>query len=466
MRAALGFAAVHAVFALPGIALLHALGLVSRLRQVPAALGPGYFCGLAAVLPVLIALLVAGMTVGLAQFLAVSLGLTAALGAVGLWRRPEPDMPAAAAPAAGVDVWLSRAVVAALVLFFVVGATAFANLPTDGDDWGIWSYKALALFEFGDLHPGLFDGTQPGPGVPGHPILQPLLESLFFRAMAGPFLQEWHVALWIIFATFVWTAAWLMRTRGTGAVALVPLAILALTARSRGMIALGFADVTVAAFLAAGALAIGLWLDSGRGRYALLGGVFLAAAANTKNEGAAAAVAILLVAAAVVHLARLRAWRALIPAGAVTAAGFAAWSWWRADHHIDNPDLTPFGDALDWTFLTDRLDLLSSATGRMFLQLANQGDWSWLVPCFLALAIACLVQGLARRVAAFYLATAGLMMLSLIWVYWTAATEDGTLLRVSADRVGTGVVFVCAVGAVHLIASVIAPARDDQRKVR
>jgi hypothetical protein len=68
---------------------------------------------------------------------------------------------------------------------------------------------------------------------------------------------------------------------------------------------------------------------------------------------------------------------------------------------------------------------------------------------------------MARRVAAFYLGVATLMMLSLFWVYWTVEADNGHLLGVSSDRVVTGVVFVCGVGIVHLVAVLLDGARGE-----
>jgi hypothetical protein len=455
MRAGLGFAAVHVVFAAAGMALLYALGLVSRLRALTWALGPAYFCGLAAVMPVLILLLVLGVPVRLPLFAAVSLALTAAFGAAGLAaaRRGREPLPVPAPAPTRIEAAGALAAIAALALFFGVGTTSFENLATLGDDWAIWSYKGLALFEFGVLQPEIFEGTDPGPSQPGHPVLQPLLQSLFFRAMSGPHLQEFHAALWIVFASFVWTVAFLLRSRGAGLPLLAPLAALALTPGSQQFVAIGYADVTVAGFTAAGALAIGLWLDDGDSRYALLGSILLAAAANSKSEGLVAAALVLVAAAAAIAFARLREWRSWFAAVGIASAGAAPWVAWRARHGIENADVRPLTEALDWSLLSDRTDRLSRAIGELFEQLSNQGRWVWIVPCFLVLGIVCLANGTARRQAGFYLGTATLMMLVLFWVYWTTRRQDfDTYLHFSADRVVTGVVFVSGVGLMHLIA--------------
>src|SRR5204862_6853182 len=150
------------------------------------------------------------------------------------------------------------------------------------------------------LHPAHLD----------YPLLQPLLEALTFRAMGGIHLQEWHMSLWIVFASFVWTAGYLLRSRGSSVlVVLAPLGAIALSPYSAYLTTTGYADVTLACFVGAGALAVGLWLDGGRVEYGLLGAVLLAGAANVKNEGQTAAAAILVAALVLLRVGRDGRWR-------------------------------------------------------------------------------------------------------------------------------------------------------------
>jgi hypothetical protein len=465
MRPALGFAGTHLAFAVAGMALLFALGLVRRPRQLPAALGPAYVCGLAAVMPVLILLLVIGAPVTLPTLFATVLVLTAALGAVGVrgirrGRAPEAADPPAASP---VELWATRVAVAAVALFAAVGSSAFAKIPTLGDDFSIWSAKAIALFSFdGRLNHDVFAGGALGPPHLDYPLFQPLLESLFYRAMDGLHLQEMHMMLWILFIAFIWTVGFLLRERGVPAILMLPpLAVLVVAPGSARFVATGYADVPVGCFVALGALCVGLWLDDGPREYALLGGVFLAAAANIKNEGLIAAVFILATALAVTAVTRSGRWRPVLTGAAIAAAGAAPWVIWRSSHGIANDDVHPLATSLDWHFLTSRLDRLSAAAGKVVLQLADQAQWSWIAPCFLALAIVCLVTGSARRQAVFYLVTATLMALGLLWVYWTGKLRIGYWLTFSANRVTIAIVFVSAVGLVHLVALLLrAPTRS------
>jgi hypothetical protein len=462
MRAALGFAGLHLVFVVTGLALLYALGFVTRVRHVPFAIGPAYLAGLAAVMSALVLLLVVGVAVRLPQLAAVAGAMTVSFGAIGYLRMRSgrsPDDHPPAPYSSAVEAWLTRGSIAVLALFLAIGATSFSKLPTVGDDWTIWSYKALAFFHFGgNLHHETFLQEPFGAAHADYPILQPLLESLFFRAMGGVHLQEFHIALWIIFAAFVWTLAFLVRSCGSRLTVLLgPLAAVTLASGAVKPIATGYADGTVACFAAAAVLCFGLWLDDGRARYALLGAILLGAAANTKNEGLAAAAVVLLAALVVLLLARLPRWWIWLAATAIVSAATVPWVAWRSSHDLTNGDLTPVADALSWSFLTDRGDRLGQAFGKLLAQLGSQGVWLWIVPCFLLLAVSCIVaRPDLRRQAGFYLAVATLMLLSAVWVYWTGRLAIGGWLYYSADRIVTTVVFVCAGGLLHLLARTLA----------
>ncbi|MDQ3933826.1 MAG: hypothetical protein M3340_04255 [Actinomycetota bacterium] len=461
MRQDAGFAAFHLAFVPPGLALLYALGFVRRAREVPAAIGPAYVAGLAVVLTPLILLLVLGTGVKLPALAAVSFVATLALGVVGWVRRERVEPVELEPPATRLETWIVRIGIGVLSVFFTLTATAFSKAPTVGDDWAFWSYKGVAFFQLdGKLDPLVFTGTDPGPAHPHYPVLQPLLESLFFRSVDDIQLQEWHVVLWVFFAAVVWTMLWLARTRGFPLlIVLIPVAALAISDRSHRIVEIGYADVTVAGFVGVGALAVGLWLNGGGARYLVLAGVVLAAAANTKNEGLVAAVAILVVAGATTIITRRGGWRPLLAAGAIFGAGVLPWMLWRGSHDIKSKDVPPLGEALEWDYLGDRFDRVPKAFSGLFDKFGDVGHWSFLVPCLLALAITCLVRGVARREAGFYLGSATLMVLGLVFVYWTGYLEIDYWLENSADRTVASVVYICAAGVIHLTALIMATIR-------
>jgi hypothetical protein len=90
----------------------------------------------------------------------------------------------------------------------------------------------------------------------------------------------------------------------------------------------------------------------------------------------------------------------------------------------------------------------------------------WLAPCFLALAIVCLVTGTARAQAAFYLSAMTLMVLGLLWAFWISRVEIHLYLFNNTRRVVTGVEFVAAAGLVHLAARVLLDGLPAARATR
>lgn len=465
-RADLGFAATHALLVAPGLALLYCAGLVTRLRDLPWALGPAYLFGVASVMTTTIVLMVIGLPAKLPQIVAVAALLTAAFAGARLLAarrsvRAAPDVPEPDPGESRAETWAWVAGIAALSLFFLVGLSAFEKLPIGGDGATIWSFRALILFHLGgELDVGVLTGDNPGPAHLDYPILQPLLESTFYRTMGAEQVQRFHTALFVLYGSFAWTVGWLFRRQrfprlvviaSAGAIALAPAAQQNLT--------IGYADTTVAMFAAAGALCLGIWIERRELRYALLGAVLLAAACNTKNEGQLAAIALLVSAAGVVAFSREHRWRDWAITAAVVAAGALPWIAWRHAHDIQNDDANGFFEVLDFGLVTDQLDRLGDTFGRLFTELANQGGWGWAAPTFLTLSLVCLFAGVLRPLAAFYLGAAVLVFLGLAWVYWTGNPEIGYWLSTSAARTVSGVVLIAAAGAGHLASRLIA-ARD------
>ena len=456
-RAELGFVAIHLVLLVPGLALLWTLGMVHRPRDVAGAIGPAYIAGVALVVPAMILLLTLGLSVRLPEFLAVAAALTVLLAAARLaagrrGRAPGVEEAIDDAVSGRGELWAWRMGIFAIALFFAVGLTAFERLPTGGDDSTIWTYKALALFHLdGNLSDNPALNSSVGAAHLYYPILQPVLESTFFRGMGGARTMEWHIALWVLYGAFVWTVGFLLRRRGVSRlVVLVPVAVLAVAPAAVRGIASGYADVTVACFGCLGALCIGLWVDGAPGRYALLGGLFLGAAANTKNEGQLTALALLLAMAAVVAVGRSRNWRTLAGTAAITVASVLPWVVWRGANGHEDAHSPGLSNALSPSYLADRTDRLDRTVGLLFPEFSTQGNWLWVVPTFLALAIVCLLTGAVRRVAAFYLGAATVMLMGLIWVYWSGTIEINSWLYTSISRTVTGMILVAAAGSAHL----------------
>jgi hypothetical protein len=466
-RLLIGLVLLHLLLALPGLALLYALGLL-RLRPlaVLAAGGPAMLLGVVLVGLPLIALVVLGVSLTAVTALVVMVVVTLVLVAVGTrgnrMRVPEP----AGASGTLVERVVERVLLAAVAVYFVIAAPAFANLETLWDDANIWSLRALGLYHFGTL----VDGLGRNPQLTGvhldYPILQPLTEATFFRAIGAVDLRLWHSELWLLLALTIWTLAWLLARLGPRWPWVVVLATMAVSGIFIGNITLGDADMFMAALLGCGVVCFGVWLQFGALAYALLGAVFLAGAASVKNEGLvfATALAVALVIAAVIGR-RPGRWKDLGLAGVLVAVAVLPWQIWVSGNDAAETNTpSPWEVIDDPGYLIDRLDLLWRGLGQVISQLMNTGEWSLLVPAFLVCAITLVVVGRERTLAAFYLGAVFLAYLSVAYVYWVTPLDDTAAFEQrSGARIVLGVVFLAGAALAHLlqVAASAWPARDE-----
>jgi hypothetical protein len=264
-------------------------------------------------------------------------------------------------------------------------------------------------------------------------------------------------------AAFAWTVAWALASGGRRTVAWLPMvAVLPILSPVVDNIALGNVDTLVAGFSASGALLVALWLEDGRPGHAVLGGVLLAGAAATKNEGLVAAVIVVVLALIVVLVRREPVpWRARLGPWLI-ATGFVAfsiipWQIWMAAHDISNKDVPGLGTTLNADYLSDRTDRLDLAFHRLLTVVGNQGVYLWIAPAFLAIAVAAIVVGRSRMrsIGAFYLAAVLLFFASLLWVFWTGVLEIQFHLDTAADRTSITYMMFGLVGLAHLASSAV-----------
>jgi len=469
MREAVGLIAVHGGFLAVGAGLLLAAGIVPlRPLALVRAGGLAYLAGIAVVVPLLILLLTLGVPVALPAIVAVFALSALGLVVVGLRREREDEhMPGAAG-------WAGRIAVAVLGAYLLLATLAFNNLPTIVDDASFWSPKALALLHYDHLQLDVFAGERYV--HPDYPILQPLLDATIYRARGGPDLAGRHAELWIVFAAFIAAAAFLVsRAARTRFPLWLPAAgALAVGTGVSANVTLGYADVTLGAFLALGVLCLALWLDgAGRGHLAL-GAVMLGAAANVKAEGLFLALVALAVAGAVALAQRDRAagrpWRdpglrAWAPAALGALAMALPWRLWLKAEGVRNEDVTPLGTALRPSFLIDRADKLREGLEAVAKQLADQGRWSWLFPALLVAAGLALAERAWRHLGVFYLATALGSALLFVGLFWTDTSDPTVPFIASVDRYVTSVVFIAAVALMHLCTRAGSTALADQPEV-
>jgi len=462
-RLVIGLVLFNLLAALPGMALLYALGLVRlRVLGLLAAAGPAVLIGIVLVGVPLIALVVLGISLTAATALVVVVVVTLMLVLVALHTRghrcpvPEP----AGTRGTLMEIIVERVLLAAIAVYFVVASPAFANLETLWDDANTWSIRALGLYHFDTL----VDGLARNPELTGvhvdYPILQPLTETTLFHAIGVVDLRLWHAELWLLLGLAIWTLAWLLASLGPRWPWAVVLATMSLSGILIGNITLGDADTFMAALVGCAVLCFGIWLQHGRLAHALLGAVLLGGAANVKNEGlvfaTALAVALVIVAAVGRRPGR---WRDLGAAAVLVVTAVLPWQIWvtgndAAARHTPSP----WEVVDDPSYLIDRLDLLWRGLGQVISQLVNTGEWSFLVPAFLVCAVTLAVVGREPTVAAFYLAAGFLAYLSVAYVYWVTPIEDiGGFEQRSGARIVLGVVFIAGAGLAHLLQIAASP---------
>ena len=315
-RAVFGLVALHLLIAAPGAACLVALGLLPpRLRELLAAAGPAFLVGIVVCGVPLIVLVVIGVPVSGPVMVATAAVATFAFAAVARGRSGVEPLLATGEQPPFYEVAIERALLGVIAVYILFGNLAFTNLPTLWDDANVWSLKALTLY----YHDGLVDGVARNHQLSyahlDYPILQPLLESGFFRAIGEVDLRLWHVEIWVVFGAALWTLAWLLAPLGKRWLWVVVIAVLAISPVAGLNVTLGDADLTMATLIGCGVLAFGIWLERGRLGHALLVG----GAANVKNKGLAFGLAIFLAMALVLATSRGRsrcatsAWRSQQP---------------------------------------------------------------------------------------------------------------------------------------------------------
>jgi hypothetical protein len=459
MRAAAGLLAFNGLLVVLGLGLLGAAGLLRlRLRTLVAAAPAGLVAGAAVACIGGVALLTAGGTLDLKVFTAGTVVLAAILWLIALWRIRRAADDVALDEATPVDArtvrmdrYLLWAVVAGVAAFVLVQAYSSRRVPAAWDASHNWMLKASALTT-GGLEGDMFsDGRAFSAAHLDYPILQPVLGALTFRFAGAGRHGLLLVELWLLGGALALSGPWLAGRRFRAWLMILPLALALAAATSLGILR-GDADVTVAIFLAAGALALGLWLDGGRGGLAVFAAVCLGAAVNTKNEGLAYSVAVLAAAAAVLALTDRRRLLPLAGVGVAVAAFTLPWRLWVSANGPFGSDVTPLSTSLDAGFLWDRLHRLDLAAQTVLGRLTDQGAHVWIVPLFLAVTVAVLVSGPRRRVPAFYLGSVLLAVAALLWVYWTTSQPDwlGHYQRTSLRTI-TGPLFVAAAALAHIL---------------
>jgi hypothetical protein len=466
VRANFGPVAADALFVLAGFGVLNAIGFLrNSLLDVLAAVGLAFLAGVSFVTVVAVGLLTLGVPFRLPTFVALSLasatlGLLVRrewLGALRARRSAIPDLKSMLRRA-NPQAWIACVTVVAFAAYAVVGAFMARVRPLiEWDSWSIWGRKGEMLFYSGSLPVEFFTSSAYAFMHPDYPMLVPVFESIQFRAMGTTDTQAIHWQFWLLLVAFVWAIIYLGLRRGT-LLEWLPLAIaVSIVPAVYSQLLTAYADIPMALFLALGVLMLGEWLTTRDGKLLALSVLFLAASANTKNEGLMAAVVALVVAGAVMVAGRRRSDLTTLGLGAAAfVVGILPWRVWIAAHGIQGD--IPVLKGLNPSYLADRADRVWPSVKSLYMQVIDQTQWLYIVPLGAALALACLLVGRRRSIASFYLATGLIAFGALVWVYWISPTEPlSYYLATSAYRV----VAVLAAIAFAALLQLASPASGD-----
>jgi hypothetical protein len=446
------------LFVVAGLGILHALRPFPRrpvagaLATLLGAVGLAYMLGVAVVVLLAIALLVLGVSLSLGTFTLLALAVAGAGLLAGVLRRSRAEFAAPARIA--VPMRIDRiAIAVAAVLFggyLLLVLSQYTSAPmAEWDSWTIWTRKAVALYTLQTLVPDFWSAPAYTFMHQDYPLLLAMLENLHFRAIGRVDTQSVHVQFWFLMLAFPWALGYLAARSGR-ALIWAPLAIgVALTPAFITVAIGGLADVPSAVFVAAGVLALGLWVDT-RDRFNLaVATILLAGAASTKNESLLAA-AVALVMAGIVSIPE-RPRRALKDWGVavvVFVLAIAPWQLWAASQGV--PKDVNAGEGLNPVYLINHIDRAWPSVKALQQQLVDQTRWSYIIPLAILTVLVALYARRATRAAVFYALCGAGVFFSLVWAYWASPHPLDAYLAQSAFRVVDGLAGVGMAALMHL----------------
>jgi hypothetical protein len=436
---------LNAAFAVLGLGLLPVLGIARTPRELAERSGLAYLLGVAAVGVIGTDLPIAGVAFSLPVFLVLGVvvvaGGSARLRVAMRHQLGTPEARVSHPSPFGAPVLAALAGFGALVFLLVHAGRAFAVHPLgstssappvfDYDSWAIWTLKARALLEFGDVHNAVFTSHAYASSHLDYPIAFPSVQALDYRAMGVFDPTVMHVQLILLAGGFV--AALLSLLGGRTPLVPVTAALLLLFASRMPLAQLetAYADMPLAFLIAAGVAGLARWLLTGD-RFALHAAtLLLGAGALTKSEGSLFALVALLAAGIAVLAGDRRRLRSLGVAALFVVVIVLPWRVWVAAHPA--PTDYRFSNLLDPAFLSDHSDRVRLASEALRDQLGG-GAWGSFSSL---LAVGALCAALARRVEflAFGAAFLLLGLAGLVTTYWVAVSDLGFLLSTSSYRV-------------------------------
>lgn len=416
---------LHALVLVPGYALLSLLGLLPRGRgPIAAAAGLAYLAGVAILVLAQVVLLPFGVPVSLV--VPAVAGIAVCVAAV-MFRRPAAVLYADGRAAHDNPVLLRLVVLGLGVLGVVilVGILAARSTPIPAfDAWAQWMPKTQLL-----AHGGLGDQTlfvSPAYSYvnPDYPLALPTFEATQMRALGieygSPDLAVLHVGFWLILAAFAASLVYLRGRRGSLVLVGVLAAWFAAAPGIQVQARSTLVDLPMAVFLALGAMLLVTWLDEREKGPIVLAGVFLAMAANLKNEGLAAAVVVC--AATMIVLAVERDRRGVVSVGALLLAVGALvlpWRAWVSLHDVHGA--LSLGNGLDPAYLADHVSRVGPSLSALAGALARPGEYLFIPAAALAVIAAVIAgRGPATRRAVLHLVFLGSYFAVMSWAYWVS----------------------------------------------
>ena len=433
MRAAVGLAALNAGFVGVGLAFLLGLGLVRTRREALRLLGLALVTGWALTGIAFTLALIAGLGVSVLETVLLWAGLAA--GGVLLSRRtPRGGLEPARRErgAAGRLVALGGAGLLAAYLALLGWRSAVPSGFLHADVWNFWLPKAKTIFYFGGLDTGV--GGFTSQTSPDYPPLLPALEATTFSFVGRVDALALPLAHWVVAAAFFAALAGLLAGRVRPAILWPSLAMLAFMPMLSRLIGSSLADEPLAlSFALAGACAAS-WLSGRDGRLVVLSGVFLAAAALTKNEGLMLG---LILVAVLVIAARGRRARAL-SLGLAPLGAFLVWRTWLWRHGVPGNYAYDFGDLFRPGYLAGRAERLEYGAGELLEELFSTSKWLLVVPA--SLVLAAILARVRPALTTLVFGTTVLAFLGYAAIYWISSVElhfyvDNNVERVVAPTV-------------------------------
>lgn len=485
MRVDLAQFAITLLYVLPGAAfLLFTRVIAATPRQLFASLGLAYLSGVALVMLSAILLLVIGLPMSAPVYLALSLALAAAFFVPALrrsetkagWRPPRFDWKA---PKEWVGSrttawWLAALTLFVLGVMVLVGYMSAVKLPVAGwDGWSIWLRKGLMLFDSDSLPTSFFTSANYEYMHADYPILLPLWESAFFRFAGTADAQALHGQFWIMFVAGLWAGAFLAHriagavngSKEWAAAIWAPiLGVMLVTSTTRVQLMSMYADIPLGIFAFVAVMALALWLTADHSGYLWTGSLLLGAVANLKNEGLTTAVAIL---GALILMrliapggrSRLEAAKPALIGAAIVTVTMLPWRIWIKLQDISG-DL-PIGRGLSPGYLWERRGRLDPTWEAVLKELNDPGAWNVIPAIALGLILVCLIVGVRRSLAGFYLLALAGTLAVLVWAYVISPNELDWHLRTSVDRTVVGFSMICAAVVLNLSLVLASAGRTD-----